>query len=164
MKTAVVYYSQSGNVRYVAEQIAEALQADLIPVTPSKAYPAKGFGKFLHGGRSALMGEAPALDFYSFDPTQYDLIVLGTPIWAGQFTPPLRTVIRTHGEAMREKKLAAFASSGGGTTEKGLAKLAMTLGINGFDATFSTVDPLTKSTPEKNLAIQDFCEKLKALG
>ena len=42
MKTAIVYYSMHGNVRYVAEKVAKGLGADLIELKPVKAYPDKG--------------------------------------------------------------------------------------------------------------------------
>ena len=35
MKTAIVYYSMHGNVRYVAEKVAKELGADLIELKPS---------------------------------------------------------------------------------------------------------------------------------
>ena len=50
MKTAVVYYSMSGNTELAAERIAAVLGADLIRLTPVKAYPDKGFRKFFWGG------------------------------------------------------------------------------------------------------------------
>ena len=46
MKAAVVYYSQSGNTRFVAERMAQMLAADLIHLIPKKEYPDSGFKKF----------------------------------------------------------------------------------------------------------------------
>lgn len=34
MKTAIVYYSMSGNTKYVADKIAEKIEAELILVDP----------------------------------------------------------------------------------------------------------------------------------
>ena len=50
MKTAVVYYSLQGNIRYVAEKVAKETGADLIELIPVKAYPDKGMVKFIWGG------------------------------------------------------------------------------------------------------------------
>ena len=52
MKTAIVYYSMGGNTAYIAARIAKKLAAnvDVIELTPVKAYPDKGFKKFLWGG------------------------------------------------------------------------------------------------------------------
>lgn len=47
MKTAIVYYSMGGNTEFAAKKIADKIGADLIRIEPEKAYPDKGFKKFL---------------------------------------------------------------------------------------------------------------------
>ena len=94
MKTAIVYYSMSGNTKYVADKIAERIEADIIRIDPVKAYPDKGAKKFIWGGKSAVMGEKPALHPYEFNVEKYDRIILGTPVWASNFAPPIRTFIK----------------------------------------------------------------------
>ena len=64
MKTAIVYYSMTGNAKYVAGKIAEKIDADIIRIEPVKAYPDKGAKKFIWGEKSAVMGENPALQPY----------------------------------------------------------------------------------------------------
>ena len=91
MKKAIIYYSMSGNTDYVANYIAEKTNSDLIRIEPKKEYPNKGFIKFLWGGKSAIMGETPPLEKYEFDSDLYDYLVIGTPVWASSFTPPIRT-------------------------------------------------------------------------
>ena len=63
MKTAIVYYSMSGNTKYVADKIADKVktseEVDIIRIEPKKAYPDKGAKKFFWGGKSAVMGENP---------------------------------------------------------------------------------------------------------
>ena len=56
MKTAVVYYSMSGNTAMVAKTLAERISADVLEIRPEKAYPDKGVRKFLWGGKSRFMG------------------------------------------------------------------------------------------------------------
>lgn len=75
MKTAVVYYSMSGNTAAASKKVAEGLHADLIEIKPVKAFPDKGFKKFLWGGKSAVMAEKPKLMPYQFDPERYDQII-----------------------------------------------------------------------------------------
>ena len=91
MKTAVVYYSLQGNIRYVAEKVSAKLGADLIELIPVKAYPDKGMKKFIWGGSAVTFKKKPELEPYSFNADDYDLVILGTPVWASGFTPPLRT-------------------------------------------------------------------------
>lgn len=45
MRTAIVYYSMSGNTKYVADKIADRIkdsgEVDIIKIEPKKAYPDK---------------------------------------------------------------------------------------------------------------------------
>ena len=160
MKTAIVYYSMLGNTDSVAEKIAEKLSADLIRVEPEKAYPDKGFKKFLWGGKSAVMGEQPKLLPYSFDG-DCDLIIFGTPVWASNFTPPIRTFVEENRDKIKGKKLAVFLCFSGGGADKAIAKLKTLLGVDGFEAELILVDPKDKPKPENDAKIREFCEALK---
>ena len=117
MKTAVVYYSMSGNTRQTAEKIAEKLGADLIRIEPVREYPSKGFRKFLWGGKSAVMGDTPALRPYRFDDG-YERIVFGTPLWAGVFSPQIRSFIWENQSKLTGKRFAAFVCCAGGNAER----------------------------------------------
>ena len=158
MKTAVVYYSMSGNTAAAAKKIALGLHADLIEIKPEKAFPDKGFKKFLWGGKSAVMAETPKLIPYKFDPEQYDRIVIGFPVWASNVAPPVRTFAVENKEAIRNKKIAAFACQGGSGAEKAFKKLLACLGQDAFTVTMILNDP--RSRNEKDQAISSFLFKL----
>ena len=162
MKIALIFYSQSGNVEFVANEIAKNLDVDLIRIEPSKAYPDKGFKKFFWGGKSAVMGEKPKLIPYKFEEDKYDKIILGYPVWAGTFAPPIKTFITENKEPLQRKQIVAFATSSGGNAEKSFAKLAQTLNKDKIDITLSLVDPLIKQTEGNQLEIKSFCDKIMA--
>ncbi len=161
MKTLVVYYSLEGNTRYVAERIAGALGADTLRLVPQKAYKTKGLAKFIWGGKSAVMGERPALEPYDVDLTAYDRVVLGFPVWASNFTPPLRTFVLDNQTALQGKELCAYACQAGSGAEKALEKLRACLGISGFAAQAVFVDPKEKASPQSDAQIDAFCERLE---
>ena len=156
MKTAVVYYTMSENTKYAAEKIAENLGADLIQISPQKAYKDKGFSKFIWGGRSALMGDAPKLMPYQFNAASYDRVILGTPIWASTFAPPLRSFIRENPE-ISQKEIGAFACCSGGDAGKTFLKLKELLGVTELKAELVLVDPKDKPDPVNESKIQSFC-------
>ena len=79
MKTAVVFYSMHGNVRYVSEKVAKELGADLIELIPVKAYPDKGAMQFIWGGSAVTFKKKPELEPYTFNASDYDLVIIGTP-------------------------------------------------------------------------------------
>ncbi|MCR5353907.1 MAG: flavodoxin domain-containing protein [Clostridiales bacterium] len=159
-RTAIVYYSMSGNTEYVAKEVAEKTGGELIKLTPKKEYPSKGFAKFFWGGKSAVMGDTPSLEDYSFDAQNIDRIIFGTPVWAGSFTPPLRTFIKENKEALAGKEFAAFFCFSGGGADKAKNKLLNFLGADNFSSELILVDPKDKPSEEKAQMTEEFCKKL----
>ena len=92
--------------------------------------------------------------------TDYDCVILGTPVWAGTFAPPLRTLIRANAGKWREKKIAVFVCSGGGPG-KTLDKLKTELGIPAFAASLSLIDPKARPSEENEKKIAAFCDALE---
>lgn len=156
-KVAIVYYSMCGNTEYVAKYISEKIDADLIRITPKKEYPNSGLKKFFWGGKSSVMGETPELEEYDFDSSKYDYVILGTPVWASSFVPPIRTFVKENKEKIKEKKIAVFVCYSGSGAIKAVDKLKNYLEINEFDKKLILVDPKDKMTDEKNKEIEDFC-------
>jgi len=122
MKIAVVFYSMSGNTEYIASAVANETGADLIKIEPVVPYPDKGFKMFFHGGRGAIFGETPKLKEYEFDAQKYDLIVFGTPIWAGNAAPPVHTFMEDNKNALKGKKQPYSHAHQAGQPRKPYAK------------------------------------------
>lgn len=160
MKTAIVYYSMSGNTKLVAEQMAADLNADLIPLVPIKTYPDSGFKKFFWGGKSAVMGEKPALEPYVFDAIAYDLVVFGSPVWAGTFSPPLRTFLHQHRDELQGKRLGAFFCCSGGPG-KVLDKFDAYLDGIQPEQELILIDPKDKPSVENEEKIKGFIDALR---
>ena len=158
MKTLIVYYSLEGNTQWAAEKLAERLNADTLRLVPRAAYPDRGFKKFLFGGKSAVMKETPELEPYEVDITQYEQVVLATPVWAGTLTPPLRTFIQR--EDLTGKQFALVASSMGGSPGKTFEHLKALLGVTGDVPTLSLRDPKSHPSQANEDALAAFCEKL----
>ena len=159
-KDLVVYYSLEGNTEYVAEKIKEKIGADLLKLVPKKAYHDKGFAKFFWGGKSAVMAEKPELERISMDISGYERIIFGFPVWASNFTPPLRTFIEDNAEKIKGKRIAAFACQSGAGAEKAFAKLAKCMGIEAFEQTEVFIDPKSKPDEKKDAQLEVFCNAL----
>ena len=159
MKTVIVYYSMSGNTKYVADKIAEKIEADIIRIEPVKAYPDKGAKKFIWGGKTAVMGEKPALQPYEFSVEKYDSIILGTPVWASNFAPPIRTFINENPD-IRKKKLSVFTCFSGGGADKAIEKMKKYIGIKGFEAELILLDPKENIKAEDDEKIYAFCQRI----
>lgn len=73
------------------------------------------------------MKETPKLKEYKIDPANYDLVALGTPVWAFNFTPPIRTFLKEN--KISGKKIILFCTHGG-ATGKTFANLSKSLSGN----------------------------------
>jgi flavodoxin len=104
MKSLVVYYSRTGKTRWAAETIAATLCADLEEVVDLKKRggPIGWIGGGKDATRKSLTEIAPA----KRNPADYDLVVIGTPIWAWSPTPAIRTYLAQNDLAA--KKVALF--------------------------------------------------------
>ena len=110
------------------------------------------------------MKDKPALKPYSFEVDKYDVIILGTPVWASCYTPPLRTFIEKYGKQLKKKRLGAFVCYSGIGASKALDKLKNDLAIKDFGATLTIVDPKDKKSTEKDNRILDFCHRIQSLS
>lgn len=140
MKAAMIYYSLEGNMDYLAEQSAQMDTVECIKLVPSKEYPTGKFSKFLWGGKSVTFGEKPKLLNDRIDLSQYDLLILGTPIWASTFTPPLNTFL--HEYHFTGKKIILLATHAGGGGAKAFAKMKELLSGNEILAAIDFRSPL----------------------
>jgi flavodoxin len=125
MKKLVVYYSFDGNTRFIAQAIAEEIGAEVLELKTLDQTRPEGFKKYFWGGRQVMMKEKPELLPFDKKIEDYDLIIIGTPVWAFSFTPALATFFSKVN--IRLKKIALFCCSGGGpgkTIEKMKAQLA----------------------------------------
>lgn len=146
MSILVVYFSFDGNTRFIAETISKPLNADILELKTSKQYPTEGIGKFFWGGKSVLFGEKPKLLNERVDLDRYDTIVIGTPVWAGSYTPPVKSFLWQN--KIMGKRIAFFASHGGGGADKCIAKLKEALSENEFIGEIDFVDP--KKNPKES--------------
>ena len=161
MRTAIVYYSMHGNVRYVSEKVAKELGADLIELVPVKAYPDKGAMQFIWGGSAVTFKKKPELEPYTFNASDYDLVIIGTPVWASNFTPPLRTFFENND--LTGKKIAVIATSAGGDSSKCLEAVKAAAKTDSLAAVLSLTDPKDKPSDENEKQIAAFIETCKGL-
>jgi flavodoxin len=118
MRTVVAYYSRTGNTRFVAEEIAEQLNADLCEVVDKKSR--KGKLIFLTGGFAALRKKLTEIEVTK-PVDDYELVVVGSPVWAGRITPAIRTFLSQND--FSDKKMAVFVTLGGDKPEKSLESM-----------------------------------------
>ena len=114
-KKLVAYFSASGKTAKVAASLAAGIGADLYEIKPEIKYSKADLNWMNRKSRSSVeMNDKsirPAIITGDVDPSLYDTVYLGFPIW--WYVAP--TLINTFLEAydFSGKKIVLFASSGG---------------------------------------------------
>jgi flavodoxin len=105
----VVFHSSSGNTKKVAEAIAAGLTADLEQIRERNPHPVdikgKGFKNFLNMGRAVMGGRSQRtveIEEAAHDPAAYDLVIVGTPVYANTLPAPSRAYLETYSEHLPE--------------------------------------------------------------
>lgn len=158
MKTLIVYYSLEGNTEVIANKIAANTKADLLRLKPVKENPTKGFKKFFWGGKSVMFGEKPELEKYQVNLSEYDKIIIGTPIWASSYVPPIKTFLADN--KIEGKKVYLYACHSGGGANKCFAKLKEELKNNKIIATADFLDPKSKQSSNTEEQVKEFCRRM----
>jgi flavodoxin len=110
MSVCIVYHSETGNTKKIAEAVAKATGATLVPVRDLAGY--NKITMYLIGGRKAMAGEKADIQPAKIDVSSYDLIIVGSPVWAWKPTPAANAAIAALA-GCEGKRGMAFATSGG---------------------------------------------------
>ena len=106
MKALVIFYSRTGNAKFIAESISAEMGADLEEVVDLKKRD--GALSFMSSGRDAMSRKETDIAETRRKPADYDLIIIGQPVWAGSPTPAIRTYLGKND--LSGKKVALFFS------------------------------------------------------
>lgn len=134
-RTLIVFYSRTGHVRAVAKVIADACGADLEEIRDVRAR--HGMFGWLRSAREARRRDLPEIAALQHNPADYDLIVLGTPVWASAMASPMRSFLSKQGPRCRA--IALFCTMGG----------------RGGDTTLETIASLCGKKPVARMILRD---------
>jgi len=96
----------------VAETLKAELNADIFRIETLDNKKRKGFFLFLWGGRQVFFGKKPPIKPLSVNIGAYDLVVLGTPVWASSPAPAIASFLSKN--SISGKKIALFCCHAGG--------------------------------------------------
>lgn len=125
----VAYFSATGNTEGAAQKLAEGLGADLYEIVPEIPYTSEDLNYSDSNSRSSVeMNDPdarPGISGAVENMEQYDVVLLGYPIWWGEAPRIMNTFIESYD--FSGKTLAAFctsASSGFGRSDSALREAA----------------------------------------
>lgn len=120
-KVLVLYYSQAGSTKAVAQELATKLGADMEEIIPVTPYEGDFQALLVRYQQEVEQGILPELKPIKADLAQYDVIFLGFPVWNGTYAPPVAAFLET--ADLSGKKIVPFCSFGSGgldTSERAL--------------------------------------------
>lgn len=91
MNTIVVYYSNKGSNKYMANKIANSLSSDIEEIKPR-------LNVFILFLMNIHLGIKPLKS----NIKEYNYVILCGPIWMGKFVPPLRSFIKKYHESIQK--------------------------------------------------------------
>lgn len=108
MNCLVVYYSKTGLTRKVGESLSDLLQCDREEISEQKKRD--GLQGYVSMSLDGLLKKRTDIKEAVKDPANYDLVIIGTPIWCMSLSSPVRSYLFRH--RGRFKTVAFFATQG----------------------------------------------------
>ncbi len=149
MKVLIAYYSRSGVTRSVSEMLAAELRAKGAEATVEEIIDTKdrsGITGWLGGGKDATLKKETTIAPVKADVASFDLVAIGTPVWAWTAAPAARTFAKQHGASCRK---VAFFCTMGGSGDKGAFKAFADLCAKEPVATLALIDRKVKAKDEE---------------
>ena len=119
MKTLVVYYSRTGTTKKLALEIASKLNAETEEIKDT--VDRSGMKGYLFAGRDAMQKNLTILQPTVNNPADFDLVIIGTPMWGWNMSAPVRTYVTE--KKNNFKNVAFFCTMGGSGDSKAFAEM-----------------------------------------
>ena len=153
MKTLLVYYSRTGVTKKLADFIVGKFIAETeeIKDTANRA----GVTGYLSAGRDAMQRRLTKLEAVKNNPADFDLVIIGTPIWSWSISAPIRTYLTEYKD--RIKQAAFFCTMGSSGDAKVFKEMEEIIG----KAPVAVVSLTTKEVVTGQMQkAEKFCEKI----
>ncbi len=158
-KVLVAYHSVTGHSRALADELAAELGATVHTIRcPSLD---QGFLPNVRRVFSSLFKTSPAITVDGEgDVADFDLLVLGGPVWAGSAAAPLTSYIKRAGDRLPNTVAVFLCSATSGPPE---AANRLTKRLGHAPAAFMNVGDEERTSGRQIGMIQDFVEEVSAL-
>ncbi len=155
MKILVTYYSRTGITKKAGEAIAEKLGAEIEEIKDT--VDRSGAGGYVISGRDALQKRLTKLEPSEKNLDDFDLVIIGTPIWGWNMSVPARTYVTENKDKL--KNVAFFCTMGGSGDKKAFLEMEKIIGKNPKAVlALKTVEVVKNNFLEK---VEKFTEVLK---
>ncbi|MCW4051275.1 MAG: hypothetical protein NWE89_16240 [Candidatus Bathyarchaeota archaeon] len=104
MKTLIVYFTRTGNTKKIVDILQKELEGDVETVTEESSRQGI-LGWLKSGGQGGSKADIP-INPLKAAPSDYELVVMASPVWAGNMSAPMRAFIKKYKETL--PKTAVF--------------------------------------------------------
>lgn len=111
MNQLIVYFSYTGNTRMIANQIKDKLNCDILEIKTVIPYSEDYDAVVKDEQNSEASNHLPEIQEIKIDFSQYDEIILGTPVWWYRPVPAIRTFLTQNN--LSGKIIKPFATNAG---------------------------------------------------
>jgi len=153
-KILVVYYSRTQTTKKVAEILAEKLGADLEEIKDT--VDRTGVKGYWLSGKDATLRKLTVLEKSEKDLSNYELVIIGTPIWFWNMSVPVRTYVTENKDKFPQ--VAFFCTMGGSGDERAFKEMSEIIGKESVNTlALKTIEVVKNSAGEK---VEAFVTKL----
>ena len=109
--TLCLYYSRTGTTEKLIREIAQELGCEMVRL--EDGVDRAGLKGWLRSGMQAMSRRLPPVrkPKTALPLSVYDLVIIGTPVWAGRCSAPVRSFLMEYGEELR--RVAYVITRGG---------------------------------------------------
>lgn len=110
-KKVIIYFTYTNNTKMIAEKIKEKLNCDIFQIRTVIPYP-KDYNTVVNDEQnSEASNHLPEIQNIDIDLSNYDEIILGTPVWWYRPAPAIRTFLTQND--LTGKRIIPFATNAG---------------------------------------------------
>ena len=150
MKKLVVFYSYTGHTKMIAENIQRKLNCDILEIKPVKPYSTDYQTVVDEEQNNSSAGKTPDIQKIDKNITEYDEIIIGTPVWWYTIAPVIRTFLIQND--LSNKTIKPFATNAGwlGHTFQEIQKLCPNSKVDkGMNIVFESYSDNLVTSPDE---------------
>lgn len=111
MKTLVVYYTRTGITEKVAKAINDELGGNLEEIVETK--DRSGIPAYMLSALEALFKKQAKIEQVNHKPEEFDLVIIGTPVWAHNIATPVRAYLEQYKKGFKATAFFVTCDSSG---------------------------------------------------
>jgi flavodoxin len=109
LKILIVFYSRTGTTKKLAEEISKCIEnCEVEEIFDTQKR--EGTAGYLASGKDAVLKKKARIKETKKNPADFDLVIIGTPVWVLTMSSPIRTYIIKNKN--RFKRIALFCTMG----------------------------------------------------